>query len=119
MSRVSQSGVPSAPVLPEPGRYRHFKGSEYEVLSVARHTETGDLVVVYCPVHDPDTVWVRPLEMFTGSVERPDGEHPRFEPTSTGAASGPPSAPLVWPTIRALGWLVARLQPGRGRCSRP
>lgn len=66
--------------LPKPGRYRHFKGAEYELLSVAQHTETKELFVVYRAVEDPSATWVRPLEMFAGYVDRPEGRLPRFLP---------------------------------------
>jgi len=48
-----------------PGLYRHFKGGEYELLNVARHSETQELLAVYGSVEDRETIWVRPLEMFT------------------------------------------------------
>lgn len=81
------------------GRYRHFKGGEYEVLRVARHTETDEVVVIYCPVHDPHTVWARPLEAFTSQVKRPEGTTPRFErlPEHPRRQRG-----LVWLLIAAL-----------------
>ncbi len=61
------------------GKYRHFKGVEYEVFSVARHSETEESVVVYRPLYDDSGWWVRPLDMFTETVER-DGETvPRFQ----------------------------------------
>lgn len=62
------------------GRYRHFKGGEYEVLSVARHSETHEPLVVYRAIDDPERTWVRPLDMFTDDVERPEGKVPRFAP---------------------------------------
>jgi hypothetical protein len=68
--------------LPEPGLYRHFKGGEYEVLKVARHSETEELLVIYCSLDDPATTWVRPVEMFSGDVESEDGTFPRFELTA-------------------------------------
>ncbi|MCE1225743.1 MAG: DUF1653 domain-containing protein [Geobacteraceae bacterium] len=61
------------------GRYRHYKGGEYEVVGVARHSETDELLVVYRCLYDNNSLWVRPLAMFmeTGLV---DGrELPRFE----------------------------------------
>jgi hypothetical protein len=64
-----------------PGRYRHFKGHEYELLSVARHTETDEWYAVYRSVSDPDRVWVRPAEMFTEPVDAPGGVRRRFEPS--------------------------------------
>lgn len=71
--------MPADPTLPEPGFYRHFKGGEYEVLSVARHSETEELLVVYRALRSPDAIWVRPLDMFMEQVERPEGLVPRFQ----------------------------------------
>ena len=68
-----------AQTAPMPGLYRHFKGGEYELLSVARHSETEELLVVYRSVEDQETIWVRPLEMFTELVEHGDTKLPRFE----------------------------------------
>jgi hypothetical protein len=66
-------------VQPPPlGRYRHFKGAEYELIEVGRHTETGDLLVVYRPCADPEQTWIRPLEMFLDVVERGGHRVPRF-----------------------------------------
>lgn len=69
----------SAHRLPEPGRYRHFKGNEYDLLMVARHTETEEWLAVYCAVKEPDRIWVRPVEMFAEHVEDGDASRPRFE----------------------------------------
>ena len=52
-----------------PGRYRHFKGKEYRVLHVARHSETLQSMVVYQTLYGDFSWWVRPLEMFTELVE--------------------------------------------------
>ncbi len=71
-------------LTPEPGLYRHFKGGQYEVLEVGRHSETDELLVVYCSLDDPTTTWVRPLEMFTSVVDSPDGSLPRFRRRSHG-----------------------------------
>lgn len=63
---------------PASGRYRHFKGGEYEVIGVARHSETGEPVVVYRPLYGDGGLWVRPLAMFVETVTH-DGETvPRF-----------------------------------------
>ena len=63
----------------EPGKYRHFKGGEYAVQGVAKHSESGEQLVVYTPLYGEGGLWVRPLEMFLETVER-DGEiRPRFE----------------------------------------
>ena len=56
-----------------PGRYRHFKGNFYEVLGVARHSETGEQLVVYRPLYGERGLWVRPLSMWNETVER-DGQ---------------------------------------------
>ena len=61
-----------------PGRYRHFKGGEYEVLGVARHSEGLEDMVVYRPLYNDTGLWVRPLSMFTETVERDGKEQPRF-----------------------------------------
>jgi hypothetical protein len=63
---------------PAPGRYRHYKGNEYEVVGVARHSETGERLVVYRPLYGDSGLWVRPLAMFAETVTV-DGESvPRF-----------------------------------------
>lgn len=62
-----------------PGRYRHFKGNEYEVLGVARHSETDEWLVVYRPLYGDGGMWVRPLAMFAGTVTHDGRERPRFE----------------------------------------
>jgi hypothetical protein len=65
-----------------PGRYRHYKGPEYVVLGTARHSETGEILVVYRPVVPKDYAgaWVRPLDMFVESVEHEGRTVPRFAP---------------------------------------
>lgn len=60
------------------GRYRHFKGGEYQVQGVARHSETGELLVVYTPLYGEGGLWVRPLDMFQDSVLYEGREQPRF-----------------------------------------
>ena len=61
-----------------PGRYRHYKGKDYRVLHVATHSETGEKLVVYQTLYGDHDYWVRPLSMFTETVEV-DGEAvPRF-----------------------------------------
>ena len=67
----------------QPGIYQHYKGPKYRVYSLARHTETEELVVVYEALYETGLeavhkLWVRPLDMFTETVEV-DGETiPRF-----------------------------------------
>lgn len=48
----------------EKGLYRHYKGKYYEVIGVAKHSETGENLVVYRPLYGEQGLWVRPLEMF-------------------------------------------------------
>ena len=59
-----------------PGRYRHFKGKEYEVLGVARHSETEEELVVYRALYGDFGLWVRPVSMWNETVER-DGKTSR------------------------------------------
>lgn len=54
----------------EPGEYEHFKGNRYEVIGVARDSETEEPVVVYRPLYGERGLWVRPLAMFVEHVER-------------------------------------------------
>lgn len=61
------------------GRYRHFKGNDYEVLGVAKDSETMREVVVYRALYGERGLWVRPLAMFIETVERDGGRVPRFE----------------------------------------
>jgi hypothetical protein len=63
----------------QPGRYRHYKGREYIVLGVARHSETEEWLVVYQPDYGDRGWWVRPLAMFTEEVEVNGQRVPRFE----------------------------------------
>ena len=51
-----------------PGRYRHYKGGEYEVIGIARHSENNEQLVVYRCLYDNDSLWVRPLPMFVEKV---------------------------------------------------
>ena len=62
----------------KPGRYRHYKGREYTVLGVARHSETEESLVVYRPEYGERALWVRPLSMFVETVETREGRVPRF-----------------------------------------
>lgn len=62
----------------QPGIYRHFKGNEYEVIGVARHSETEEALVVYRPLYGDGGLWVRPLAMFTETVDRDGKAVPRF-----------------------------------------
>lgn len=61
-----------------PGRYRHFKGNEYRVLFVARHSETLEELVVYQALYRDRGFWVRPASMWNEMVERDGIRQPRF-----------------------------------------
>jgi hypothetical protein len=61
-----------------PGRYRHYKGQEYEVLGVARHSETEEEFVVYRALYGEFNLWVRPLGMFEELVDIDGRLIPRF-----------------------------------------
>lgn len=61
-----------------PGRYRHFKGGEYEVLGVASHSETQEPMVVYRALYGERGLWVRPAAMWNERVERDGYTGPRF-----------------------------------------
>lgn len=62
----------------KPGRYRHFKGKEYEVLGVARHSETEEELVVYRTLYGDFSLWVRPVSMWNETVERDGKTFRRF-----------------------------------------
>ncbi|MFB3114541.1 MAG: DUF1653 domain-containing protein [Nitrospirales bacterium] len=61
-----------------PGRYRHYKGKDYQVLGCARHTETEEEFVVYRALYGEGGLWVRPKAMFLESVVTGDATTPRF-----------------------------------------
>lgn len=62
----------------KPGKYRHFKGMEYEVLYLARHSETEEEMVVYRALYGDGGVWVRPASMWLETVERDGKTYQRF-----------------------------------------
>jgi len=61
------------------GRYRHFKGNEYEVLYIAKHSETLEPMVVYKALYGEGGIWVRPASMWNETVERDGKVFKRFE----------------------------------------
>jgi hypothetical protein len=63
---------------PAPGIYRHYKGNLYEVIGVARHSESGERLVVYRTCYGERGLWVRPLGMWSEPVDTPSGRVPRF-----------------------------------------
>lgn len=64
------------------GRYRHFKGTEYEVLGVSTHSETGEKLVIYMSVDGKETLWARPYDMFIDVIEHNGKTVNRFTPLS-------------------------------------
>lgn len=60
------------------GRYRHFKGNEYEVLFVAKHSETLEDLVIYRALYGDGGVWARPVSMWCETVEQDGKAVPRF-----------------------------------------
>jgi hypothetical protein len=63
----------------KPGRYRHYKGKEYIVLGIAKHSETEEKLVVYRTDYGDKDLWVRPLTMFDETVELDGQQVARFE----------------------------------------
>jgi hypothetical protein len=76
---MTEPDLPPLPTLP-PGLSRHYKGGEYEVIGVARHSESLEPMVVYRPLYNDTGWWVRPFEMFVGTVEIDGLVRRRFEP---------------------------------------
>ena len=63
----------------KPGKYRHFKGKEYQLLYIATHSETLEPMVVYRPLYGEGSIWVRPAAMWSEQVERDGYCGPRFQ----------------------------------------
>ena len=78
------SDLPDLPLTPT-GRYRHYKGGEYDV---ARHSETLDPLVVYRPLYNASGLWVRPHAMFFGEVELGGQRVPRFARVDQASRAG-------------------------------
>lgn len=74
---MNADDLPALPTL-APGRYRHYKGLDYEVMGVARHSETLEPLVVYRPLYNDSGWWVRPYEMFVEHVVVDGVRQPRF-----------------------------------------
>lgn len=62
----------------KPGRYRHFKGNEYQVLDIAKHSETGEELVIYRCLYGNYDLWARPVDMFCEQVEHEGKRVARF-----------------------------------------
>ncbi len=68
------------PTEPRPGRYRHYKGNEYRVLGMARHSETLEPLVLYQALYgDTSALWIRPQPMFLETVQVAGAVLPRFQ----------------------------------------
>lgn len=70
--------LPPLPAVPA-GRYRHYKGGLYELIGVARHSETLEPLALYRPLYGEGTLWVRPWAMFFETVVVDGAARPRFE----------------------------------------
>lgn len=62
----------------KPGKYKHFKGNEYEVIGIANHSETMEEMVVYRALYGEQGLWVRPASMWNETVERDGKTYQRF-----------------------------------------
>lgn len=74
---MSASELDPLPATPT-GRYRHYKGGEYEVIGAARHSESLEPLVIYRPLYNDSGLWVRPHAMFFGDIEAGGKMQPRF-----------------------------------------
>ncbi len=70
--------LPALPTAPT-GRYRHYKGNDYELVGVVRHSETLEPLVLYRPLYGEGGLWVRPFAMFFETVSIAGVTQPRFK----------------------------------------
>jgi len=63
----------------KPGRYRHYKGQEYQLIGIATHSETLEPMVVYQALYGEGNLWVRPAHMWCELVEKNNYAGPRFQ----------------------------------------
>ncbi len=70
----------------KPGRYRHYKGKDYDVIGVARHSESEEEYVVYRQLYGTGELWIRPMGMFLESVSVEGATVPRFRRLEEGPA---------------------------------
>ena len=61
------------------GKYRHFKGNEYELIDIALHSETMEPMVVYRALYGENGLWVRPASMWNEFIDRDGYQGPRFQ----------------------------------------
>ena len=66
-------------IMIKKGRYKHYKGNEYEVIGIAKHSETMEDMVVYKALYGDGEIWVRPLSMWNETVIKDGKEYKRFE----------------------------------------
>ena len=76
---VTQKGAIALTHQIQPGKYRHFKGAEYEVLEIARHSETLEEFVVYRALYGEYGLWIRPIAMWNEEITRDGKTMKRFE----------------------------------------
>lgn len=78
------------PALPsiQIGHYRHYKGGEYEVIGVVRHSESLEPLVLYRPLYNNSGMWVRPFPMFLESVAHNGKTQPRFSLVTISDSAG-------------------------------
>jgi hypothetical protein len=90
MNDPAHAPIDDLPPLPTValGRYRHYKGGEYEVLGVVRHSESLEPLVLYRPLYNTSGMWVRPYYMFLETVEVDGAQVLRFAPMVATAAEG-------------------------------
>jgi hypothetical protein len=68
-------------------RFRHYKGNIYQIKCTAKHTETGESLVIYTPVDKADEIWARPIKMFCGKIVLPRSENGKGYCCSTSVIS--------------------------------
>ena len=78
MNDMAESDLPPLPSAP-PGRYRHYKGGDYALVGVVRHSETLEPLVLYRPLYNSSGDWVRPYAMFFEDVVIDGIKQPRFK----------------------------------------
>jgi len=62
-----------------PGQnYKHYKGGEYTILALAKHSETLEELVIYQDRNNPEKIWARPVDIFTSVISKDGEEQPRF-----------------------------------------
>lgn len=74
---MSQLNTTPATIIP--GRYRHYKGMEYQVIGLVKHSETDEILVLYKMLYGDFSSWVRPYSMFVATIEIKGEIKPRFE----------------------------------------